>query len=111
MSHLRDMPCIQNVVKEIKDLIHDRICGIRLQNPQGAIFNIFSIYLPSRGSDEDYGSVLDDLYEIVISREMGSLSIIGGDANGDHSGSQAMSIRRHNQEKLPAEADGIPPLR
>ena len=86
-------------ISEIKDLIHDRICGIRLQNPQGAIFNIFSIYLPSRGSDEDYGSVLDDLYEIVISREMGSLSIIGGDANGDIGSMGGVRSQRVNSQQ------------
>ena len=70
-------------VSEIKDICHDRFCGIRLQTDKGVVINIISTYLPCRGSPEDYGSCIDDLSEFLDSREAGSLSIIGGDMNGD----------------------------
>ena len=59
------------------------MCGIRLETKGGAIINIFSIYQPAQGSPEDFGTSIDDLCEIVESREMGSLSIICGDTNAD----------------------------
>ena len=70
-------------VSAISDIIHDRFCGIRLETRGGLILNIFSIYLPAAGSPEGYDECLDDLAEVIESRELGSLSIICGDANGD----------------------------
>ena len=67
----------------INDITNDRICGIRLETKNGAIINIFSIYLPAQGSPEDYGASIDDLSEIIESREIGSLSIVCGDTNAD----------------------------
>ena len=70
-------------VSEIKDIICDRICGIRLQTKAGGVLNILSVYLPSVGSPEDYSVVIDELDEVISSREDGSLCIVGGDFNGD----------------------------
>ena len=67
----------------IKDIIHDRFCGIRLQTENGALINFISAYLPCQGSPKDYSSCLDDLGEIFESREAGAITIIGGDLNGD----------------------------
>ena len=67
----------------IKDIIHDRFCGIRFQTENGALINFISAYLPCQGSPEDYSSCLDDLGEIFESREAGAITIIGGDLNGD----------------------------
>ena len=68
---------------EITNIIHDRICGIRLSSDKGGIINIFSVYLPAQGSGEDLVSCLDDLAEILESREAGDLNIICGDFNAD----------------------------
>ena len=70
-------------VSEFTSIIHDRICGIRLQTERGGILNIFSVYLPAMGCGEDYGSCLDDMAEVLESRELESVSIICGDCNGD----------------------------
>ena len=70
-------------VSEIKDVIHDRFCGIRLQTEKGAIVNIISTYLPSQSSTEDYDACVDDLSEFIESREAGSINLVGGDFNGD----------------------------
>ena len=70
-------------VTEISNIIHDRICGIRVPTAQGGILNVFSVYLPNQGSDEDYEACLDDLIEILESRESGSINILCGDFNAD----------------------------
>ena len=45
--------------------------------------NIYSIYLPAKGSDDDFGAALDNLSGIIDSMETTSLSIVCGDANAD----------------------------
>ena len=70
-------------VSAISDIKHDRICGVRFETKGGLVLNIFSIYLPSMGSPEGYDESLDDLAEIIETREVGSMSIICGDANSD----------------------------
>ena len=70
-------------VSEITDITYDRACGIRLQTKKGGVLNIISIYLPAAGSPEPFGASLDELSEILDTREDGSLNIVGGDANGD----------------------------
>ena len=70
-------------ISEVKSIIYDRVCAVRLQTICGSVFFIYSVYLPSRGNPEDYSSAIDDLIEIVDSREEGSYCIIGGDVNGD----------------------------
>ena len=70
-----------NGISEITDIIHDRICGIRLGTKDGGVVNIFAVYLPAQGSGEELGPCLDDLAEILYSREPGNLNIICGDFN------------------------------
>ena len=70
-------------VSEYKDVVNDRICGIRIQNARGAIFNIFSVYMPSMGSPECFETTLDDLAAIIDSMEVGSHSFVCGDLNAD----------------------------
>ena len=70
-------------VSQISDNIHDRMCGIRVQTKNGLVINIISIYLPSQGSPESFSVCIDDLSELVNTREYGSKTIICGDANAD----------------------------
>ena len=70
-------------VTPISDLVHDRVCGIRFQTPKGMVLNILAIYLPARGSDEDLGTTLDEIAEIIDSRDPGSLTLLCGDFNAD----------------------------
>ena len=70
-------------VSEYKDIINDRVCGIRIQNAKGAVFNIFSVYMSSNGSPESFEAALEDLADIIESREVGSHSIVAGDLNAD----------------------------
>ena len=70
-------------VTEISNVIHDRICGIRIATKDGGTLNIFSVYLPAQGCGEDFEACLDDLAEIIESREQGSMNIIFGDFNAD----------------------------
>ena len=70
-------------ISEVKSIVYDRVCAVRLQTECGAVFFIYSVYLPSRGNPEDYASALDDTIEIIDSRENNSYCIIGGDINGD----------------------------
>ena len=64
-------------ISEIKEIMSDRMCGIRMQTAEGGVVNIIAVYMPSAGSCEDYSIVLDELAEIVASRETGSISIVG----------------------------------
>ena len=64
-------------------LKHDRFCGVRVQNLNGAIFNIYSIYLPASGSSEDFATCLDELGALIENSEMGSMNVICGDFNAD----------------------------
>ena len=70
-------------VTELKNFSHDRIVGVRVQLDQGGVLCIYGVYLPSSGSPEEYDPVVDDLVEIIETREPGSFVIIGGDSNGD----------------------------
>ena len=67
----------------ITSLIHDRICGIRMQSSFGRVLNILSVYMPSPGASDDFDVVLDELADAVESLETGSLTLICGDFNGD----------------------------
>ena len=62
---------------------HDRICGIRLQNNNDAVINIFCLYLPARGCDDDIATTLDELSAILDNTQMGSHNILCGDLNAD----------------------------
>ena len=68
---------------KVGELIHDRACVVRYQPKQGAVYFFISVYLPAQGSDEDLVTVLDEISEIIESREPGSHSILLGDINGD----------------------------
>ena len=70
-------------ITPIHDILHDRICGIRLQNTNGAIINIFAVYMPASNSDDDLSTVLDELSVILEGREPESLNMVCGDLNGD----------------------------
>ena len=61
------------------NIIHDRICGIRVPTSDSGIINVFAIYLPARGCGEDLESCL----EILESREQGTQNILCGDFNAD----------------------------
>ena len=70
-------------VTPLRDILHDRICGVRVQAVNGSVINIFCVYLPAYGCGEDYETTLDELSAILESTEDGSINIIGGDLNGD----------------------------
>ena len=65
------------------NIIHDRACVIRYQSQNGEVLSFASLYLPSQGSQEDLRTVLDEISEIVDSRDRGSHVILLGDFNGD----------------------------
>ena len=90
-------------IREFTSIIHDIICGIRLQTEHGGVLNIFSVYLPAMGCGEDYEACLDDLAEILESREHDSSSIICGDLNGDvgkEIGTRGLSVPNRNGRSL-----------
>ena len=70
-------------VSPINDLVHDRICGVRYQTPTGRTLMIYSVYLPSPGSCDDYNSVLDDIAGLLVDNDDGTLSIVCSDWNAD----------------------------
>ena len=70
-------------ISPINECIHDRICGIRVQNRKGAVFNVFCVYMPSRGCEGDLATSLDELSGIIENTETGSINIVCGDFNGD----------------------------
>ena len=70
-------------ITEVKNIIHDRICVVRLQTLNGGVIFIYSVYLPAQGSSEDFSSVLDDLAEIIEARGETSSYVICGDMNAD----------------------------
>ena len=70
-------------LSEVKNITYDRVCAVRVQTSSGKVLIIYSVYLPSRGSPEEYATAINDLIEIIDSREEGSNFIIGGDINGD----------------------------
>ena len=70
-------------ITPIHDITHDRFCGIRLQNKNNTVINIFAVYMPASCSDDDLSSTLDELSSVLESREPESLNVICGDMNGD----------------------------
>ena len=71
-------------------IVHDRVCGVRLETKNGTVFNILSIYLPAVGSPECFEECLDDLSIIIESFEVGSFTILCGDANADIGGKKGL---------------------
>ena len=67
----------------ITDITHDRICAVRYQDINGCVYIFISVYLPSQGSPDNLVECLEDLSEIVETREVGAKVIICGDYNGD----------------------------
>ena len=67
----------------ITDITHDRICAVRYQDKGGSVYVFISIYMPSQGSSDDLVECLEDLSEVVETREAGAKVIICGDYNGD----------------------------
>ena len=61
-------------VSPLTSIVHDRFCGIRLQCQGGRVLNIFSVYLPSQGSPDDFDTILDDLADTVNGMEEGTKS-------------------------------------
>ena len=89
------------LVTEISNIIHDRICGIRISTVGGGVVNDFLVYMPAQGCGEDRDTCLDDLAEILSSREQGAINIVCGDFNadmGNRGGSK--SKRRHTKQGL-----------
>ena len=70
-------------VSTVADIVLDRACAIRLQMSSGAIFYFVSVYLPAMGCSESLDSALDDITELVESRETDANVIVLGDFNGD----------------------------
>ena len=70
-------------VTPITTLKHDRFCGVRLQCDTGRIINIISVYMPSPGATEKLNETIDELAEAIDKMEVGSLSLVCGDYNGD----------------------------
>ena len=63
-------------ITEVKNLVHDRICVVRAQTTNGGVIFIYSVYLPAQGSGEVFGSVLDDLSEMIEARGEDSSYIV-----------------------------------
>ena len=70
-------------VSIVSDIIMDRACAIRMQTPSYEIFHFVSVYLPSQGNPESLETTLDEISEILESREEQSFTILLGDFNGD----------------------------
>ena len=72
-----------NCITPISNITHDRVCGIRLPLKDGRTLCIYSVYLPSQGSDDDFCTVIDELYNIVYSDSPNDICVLCGDFNGD----------------------------
>ena len=86
------------------DVESDRFCILRINIEQDVVLFIISVYLPPANSNiADFGVILDQLKEIVLSlREMGHLCVIG-DFNaqlGKDAGQRAASTEWTKNGKL-----------
>ena len=70
-------------VSIIETLKHDRICGIRMEGPNGSVLVFLSVYLPACGSRESLSVTLDELSSYIESLEDNVIPVIAGDFNGD----------------------------
>ena len=70
-------------ITPIDNIVHERICGVRVQNDKGQVINVFSVYLPARGCEGDLNVCIDELSSIIDDREEGSYNLVCGDMNGD----------------------------
>ena len=87
-------------VTEISDIIHDRFCGIRVPTQSGRVLNIFSVYMPAQGCGEELEPCLDDLAEVLRSREHNAINVVCGDFNAD------IGVEGGNRSKKQATARG-----
>ena len=70
-------------VSPIENLLHDRICGIRVEVGDGSVMVLLSVYMPASSSDDSLQVTIDELAGIVDSLEDNTTVIICGDLNGD----------------------------
>ena len=70
-------------ITAVSDVILDRACAIRLQTQTGCIIYFVSIYLPAQGSRETLEASLDEVTEVIESREPQAHVVLLGDFNGD----------------------------
>ena len=92
-------------VTPISKITHDRVCGIRVPIHDGRILCIYSIYLPSQGSIDDFSTTVDEIYDIVYSDSPSNLCVMCGDFNGDvgYLGGRKSSRQPTNQGKKVAD--------
>ena len=70
-------------VTPLYQIMHDRICAVRLQCENASIINIYCIYMPARGCADDLETTLDELSALIEGSELGSHNILCGDFNAD----------------------------
>ena len=81
-------------ITPIDEIVHDRVCGVRLQCKSGQVLNIMAAYMPARGCDGDLATSFDELSGIIEARETGAYNIICGDLNGDIGASGGSKSRK-----------------
>ena len=64
-------------ISKVTDIIHDRVCAIRLQTGVSQVYYFLSVYLPAQGAREDLDTALDELSEVIYSIEEGAHFIWG----------------------------------
>ena len=70
-------------ITAVSNIILDRACAIRMQTLSGSIIYFVSLYLPANGSRESLDASLDEVSELINSREAQAHVILLGDFNGD----------------------------
>ena len=70
-------------VTPIRELVHDRICGVQIQTDTDVKINIFCVYVPAKGGIEKPKETLDELAGYIEIYGEGSINVIAGDFNGD----------------------------
>ena len=75
--------CNLRSVTLLFQILHDKICAVRLQTENHSIINIFCVYLPARGCADNLEITLDELGAILENTELGSHNVLCGDFNAD----------------------------
>ena len=70
-------------ITPISEIIHYRICGVRVQTKDGLALKVCSLYMPAAGCSDDFESVLEEVAEIIDTDERGTCTILSGDFNAD----------------------------
>ena len=70
-------------IRPISEIIHDRICGVRVQTKDGLVLNVYSLYMPAAGCRDDFKTALDEVAEIINTDERGTCIILSGDFNAN----------------------------